>query len=258
MTNKAKKLKYLEIEDLAFSIPSRLERLWQDVKIPLAWSTAAVVSLSLLVGVSVSRSGAERLALLPYAMQDLIQKRQPGASLSAALEQRLGPYRNENTKLAAARATLEQRVAQLEESYGDITASIPKRAAVPAPAGVNVAPPADAAFKKAAEAAAGDEKSTGALTMTSRSQFGIELGTDQTMGGLRTRWVKLMEEFGMIMTGYEPLISASDSESGVTLHLVVGPFSNAQDAAEACVKLRAAGVSTCAPVPYDGQRLALR
>jgi hypothetical protein len=258
MSYKAKKPRNLDLEDLIFNFPTRFERLWQDVRIPLFWSGAAVVSLGLLVGFSVSRTGGERLALLPYEVQDLIQKRQPGASLSAALDKRLGQYNIESTKLAQARVNLEQRVAQLEETYGDITASIPKRQDIPAAANV-VAPPADANFKKTAEAAAaGDEKSAGSLTMTTRSQFGIELGTDQTMGGLRTRWINLMEQFGMIMTGYEPVISASDSEGGVTLHLIVGPFSNAQEAAEACTKLRTAGLSACAPVPYDGQRLALR
>jgi hypothetical protein len=258
MSNKAKKTRNQDLEDLVFNFPGRFERLWEDVRIPLFWSGAAVICLSLLVGFSVSRTGGERLAVLPYEMQDLIQKRQPGTSLTAALDQRLGQYRAETTKLAAARTNLEQRVAQLEETYGDITASIPIRQPTEAAASAAIAPPADASFKKTAEAAVTDEKSAGSLTMTTRSQFGIELGTDQTMGGLRTRWIKLMEQFGMIMTGYEPVISASDGEGGVTLHLVVGPFSNAQEAAEACAKLRVAGLSSCSPAPYDGQRLALR
>jgi hypothetical protein len=260
MTSKAKKHITPELEDMAYSIPSRMERLWNDIKIPLLWSSAAIVSLSLLVGFSVSREGGQRLAVLPYEMQDLIQKRQPGTSLTAALDQRLGQYKDETVKLAAARTNLEQRVAMLEESYGDITASIPQRIAVPSPQGANVAPPADTAVikKSTAQLAPSDEIATGSLTMTSRSQFGIELGTDQTMGALKTRWIKLMEQFGVIMTGYEPVINASDGKTGVMLHLVVGPFSNAAEAAEACAKLRSAGLSTCAPVPYDGQRLALR
>jgi hypothetical protein len=251
MTATAKKRKRDELEDLAFSIPARAERLWHEVKFPILWACAAVISLSLLVSFSVTRKGGERLAMLPYEMQDVLQKRAPGSSLTAALDKHFGQYRNEAARLATTRSNFEQRIAQLEENYGDITGSLPKRASVPAPAVAPVAP-------QLQKTAATDEASNGAITITTRSQFGIDLGTDQTMSALRTRWIKLMEQFGMIMTGYEPVISASDTETGVVLHLVVGPFSNAQDAAQACMKLRAAGLASCAPVPYDGQSLALR
>lgn len=249
MTDNSQKRMNREFEELSFSLPARLERLWNDVKFPLLWSCAAAISLSLLVSFAVTRTGGQRLAMLPFEMQDMIEKRNPGASLTAALDQKLTQVRTE-------RAGLEQRVALLEENYGDITASIPKR--TPAPATLTAPPTNIANIKKATLDAAGDVNTQGGVTLSTRSQFGIELGTDQSMGALRTRWVKLMEQFGTVMAGYEPVISASDSDKGVLLHLVVGPFSNAEEAAATCAKLRTSGLSICAPVPYDGQRLALQ
>jgi cell division protein FtsB len=262
MSKSAVKRKNTELEDLAYSVSIRLEHLWKDIKYPLFWSCAATISLSLLVYFSVTRTGGERLALLPYEMQDVLQKRQPGSSFSAALEQKLGQIRQENTQLVAARTKLEQRVTQLEENYSDITASIPKRspalgaATSPITQSVQVSPMT--AKIPAPATPASSEITTGSLTIATRSQFGIDLGTDHSMGALRTRWIKLMEQFGTIMTGYEPVISVSDAQGAVMLHLVVGPFSNAAEAAEICAKLRTAGMNACTPVPYDGQRLALR
>ncbi len=250
-----KKARNTDLEELVFSFPTRLERLWEDVKIPAYWSLAAIAALGILVSFSVTRKGGERLAMLPYEMQDILEKGQPGTSLNAALEQHLGHLREENVQLTVARTKLEARVAQLEESMGDITASIPKRETVPAQSATAV-PPAEAKTALASTIPVAAETG-GGVTMTSRSQFGIDLGTEQTMGALRIRWVKLMEQFGMIMAGYEPIISVRDADSAVALHLVVGPFSNAAEAAEICAKLRAAGLGACAPAPYDGQRLAL-
>jgi hypothetical protein len=43
---------------------------------------------------------------------------------------------------------------------------------------------------------------------------------------------------------------------GYTLHLVIGPMRDAADVAAFCARI-SASVPSCAPVPFDGQRLAL-
>ncbi|MES2905707.1 MAG: SPOR domain-containing protein [Pseudomonadota bacterium] len=258
----AKKTKNADLDDIIFSVPRRLERLWDEIRVPLFWSTAAVISMGILVSLSVTQKGGERLAQIPYDMQDLIQKQNPGASLSAALDKRMGSVRDENLELAAARTQLETRVAQLEDSLGDITASIPQTAKI-APAVPNTAttvapsPKELAALNKTLPQ--GDELAAkGHLTLATRSEFGIDLGGYSSLRAARDNWIKMMEQYGAIMTGYEPVITARDGGDTVSLHLVVGPFSNITDAAAACAKLRAAGMTNCAPASYDGQRLALR
>jgi hypothetical protein len=123
-----------------------------------------------------------------------------------------------------------------------------------------MAPPIQASVsaKVIAPEMSSDQTVTGSLSLATRSQFGIDLGAERSIGALRTHWIKLTEKFDAITKGYEPLISVSDAQGGVMLHLVVGPFSNAAEAAEICAKLRASGLSACTPVLYDGQRLALR
>lgn len=258
----AKKAENSDLDDLIYGIPGRLEHLWDQIKTPLFWSFAAFFSLGLLVSLSVTKKGGERLTQIPYDMQDIIEKRQQGASLSAALDRRIGPLHEESRQLVAERAKLETRIAQIEENLGDITASIPKTAKAPATAKTAVSPADDkdvAAFqKKSALANETGLSGAGGLTLATRSQFGIDLGAEQTLQGTRTRWVKLMEQYGPLMSGYEPVITVQDSGKTISLHLVVGPFSNVTEAAEACAKLRSAGYSTCTPAPYDGQRLALQ
>lgn len=248
----AKKQQNTDLDDLIFSVPNRLERLWEEIRIPLFWSLAAVISMGILVSLSVTPKGGERLAQIPYDMQDIIAKQNAGASLSAALDKRFGDVREENLQLAAARAKLEMRVAQLEDSVGDITASIPK-----APKTAAVASPL-ADSKTAVTIPDDGMKGKGAMTLATRSEFGIDLGPSESLRSARTAWVKLMEQYGSLMTGYEPLISVQDADDNVPLHLVVGPFSNLAEAASACAKLKAAGLASCAPVPYEGQRMALR
>lgn len=248
-----------DLEQLTYSFPTRLERLWGEVKTPLFWSVGAVISLGFLVAFSVTPDGGAKLAQLPYEAQDLMEKKAPGTSLAQMLDKRLGNFKEENLALAMDRAKLEMRVAQLEQSYGDITASIPiQPVAISSPPAVDTSNPNGKADIPIISPGTDVMTGKGAVTLTTRSQFGADLGPAASLNEVRARWIKLMEKFGSIMTGYEPVITAQDSARGVELRLVIGPFANVTEAANLCARLQAAGLNGCSPAPYDGQRLALR
>ncbi len=250
--NTQKKPKKQDSDLFTYSLPLRMERLWADIRAPLFWSGGALISLALLVVFSVTQQGSYRLAQLPYEMKDLIEKKAPGANLSAILDQQLSSIRTKSTLADAQRMKTEQRLAELEQSLGDVTASIPQKTQSPSQA--LPATKTEAAIAPEPELGG----ATGAMTLASRTQFGIDLGTGTSMRDIRTRWVALMEKYGALMAGYEPLISVQDAGKGIELRLVAGPFADANEAAALCAKLRGAGVPTCAPSSYDGQRLALK
>ncbi|MCC7347342.1 MAG: hypothetical protein IT538_08075 [Variibacter sp.] len=93
----------------------------------------------------------------------------------------------------------------------------------------------------------------------SRTEFGLELGTGPNLETLRALWVTLKGQHGGALEGLRPLVSIRDAgaAAGPELRLVAGPFLNAAAAARLCGVIAANG-RLCQPVPFEGQRLALR
>ena len=95
-------------------------------------------------------------------------------------------------------------------------------------------------------------------TAPTRTEFGIDLGGAQNIAALRNSWERIRRTHSSTLEGLRPVIGIRDGRSGhVELRLVVGPISNAANAAKLCATLAMSGLS-CQPTTFEGQRLALR
>jgi len=97
------------------------------------------------------------------------------------------------------------------------------------------------------------------ITGATQTQFGIDLGGETSLDGLRARWTALQSKHGKALSGLRPLVRVREgSRPGtVELHLVAGPVANAATAARVCANLQSTGIA-CRASEYDGQRLPSR
>lgn len=96
-------------------------------------------------------------------------------------------------------------------------------------------------------------------TAVIRTEFGIDVGGDQSVEGLRNMWAMLRGGHPALFENLRPVISIRDGPKpgALELRLIAGPLANASMAARYCAVLAASGL-TCQPAVFDGQRLALR
>lgn len=92
-----------------------------------------------------------------------------------------------------------------------------------------------------------------------RTEFGVDLGTANSVNGLRALWRGLLKsKANAPLAALRPIIVIKENSNGLgmQLRLVAGPLNDAGTAARIC-----AGLSlvqrTCETAIYDGQRLAL-
>ncbi|WP_342722039.1 hypothetical protein AAFG07_22210 [Bradyrhizobium sp. B097] len=92
-----------------------------------------------------------------------------------------------------------------------------------------------------------------------RTEFGVDLGTANSVNGLRALWRSLLKsKANAPLAALRPIIVIKENSNGLgmQLRLVAGPLNDAGTAAKIC-----AGLSlvqrTCETAIYDGQRLAL-
>jgi hypothetical protein len=252
------------ISDLIDPEPGRLEAIWREARRPVLWSLAAFAALGTVVVVGLTERGSERLAALPDEVATVVARLSPSVETRVASraipldEQRQRAELDERRILAA-------RLAELERGLGDVTGSIPRQTgreipseqprlapAIPMPEERSGAAPAPAQRPAAAPASAG------AVTLATRTQFGIDLGPEATVPTLRARWLRLVERHGTALNALDPTILVREGTTGApVLHLVAGPFADLAEAASLCARLRSSG-TTCSPTPYEGQRLAVR
>ncbi|HVT54669.1 MAG TPA: hypothetical protein VHD34_01280 [Xanthobacteraceae bacterium] len=97
------------------------------------------------------------------------------------------------------------------------------------------------------------------VTGATKTEFGIDLGGETSLDGLRARWKALHGHHRDTLNGMQPLVRVREgSRPGtVELHLIAGPFANAGSAARVCAKLQATGIA-CKAAEFDGQRLSVR
>jgi hypothetical protein len=115
----------------------------------------------------------------------------------------------------------------------------PSEVAVPAPAATSTAEPA-------------------AETTASVGQpYGVDLGTGVTMKSLNHRWASLRAAHPQLFEGVQPVVSIKQNpRSGRTeLHLVIGPYANAETAAQFCDLVIPFRLN-CQPTMFDGSHLA--
>jgi hypothetical protein len=94
---------------------------------------------------------------------------------------------------------------------------------------------------------------------TTKTEFGVDLGGEASMDGLRALWANLRGNHSQALANLRPVVAVRESgRAGVPeLRLIAGPLANAGAAARTCAGLQAKGVA-CQTTVFDGQRLALR
>jgi hypothetical protein len=124
--------------------------------------------------------------------------------------------------------------------------------AAPTPEVVAAASPADDAEAEGSQAAA-------PKLAVQRTEFGIDVGGANSVGGLRALWRGLLKSASNApLTTLRPIIVIREGSSGLgmQLRLVAGPLSDAAAAAKICAVL-IENRRTCETTVFDGQRLAM-
>ena len=121
----------------------------------------------------------------------------------------------------------------------------------PMPDVVASVPPADNAEPDATEAP---------KPVVQRTEFGIDLGGANSVGGLRALWRGLLKSrSNAALTTLRPIIVIREGNTGLgmQLRLVAGPLDDAAAAAKICAGLTE-NERTCETTVFDGQRLAMK
>jgi hypothetical protein len=243
------------------------------------WTLAACVAVALAVFIGNSQLGLHRIAMTLASVQ----------GVPTTLQGRDGEPRDDGDmqrlseslrQINGDRNRMIARLETIERHLDDLTGSInrggsPTRAPdasppppapaeittapVPAPSNATIAPnPAQPAQQASALATAQDAFPTETQPAT-KVDFGVDLGSAQTIDGLRVLWTQAKGRHGALLDGMRPIITIRESArpGNMELRLVVGPLPSAAIAARLCVMMTAAG-AVCQPAVFDGQRLALR
>ena len=264
------------------------------------WAGVALLFMGAAIMAARTETGQQRIARLatPSAPPvQVAQRTEPprpvGADPLAIYETRR--LADQVRLLAAEREQLIERMAAMERTVGDVTASIP-RDRMPSPSSdaapnreipiprqavrmIETAPPVPRQPAATGAESSGDggapstapvptpapnvglTPSPAAQESTAiRTEFGVDLAGDSSIEALRTRWQQLRSQHGPILEGLRPVVAvqeAANRPGSVELRLIVGPLSNANAATRLCATFSVAGVN-CKPAAFDGQRLALR
>lgn len=118
---------------------------------------------------------------------------------------------------------------------------------------------AQAATDQAATTDVASTSSAAPSAPVQRTEFGVDLGSANSIDGLRALWRGILRAHSKEVGSLEPIIVIKERTNGLgmRLHLVAGPLSDAAAAAKICAAL-AERKRSCETSVYDGQRLALR
>ncbi len=93
-----------------------------------------------------------------------------------------------------------------------------------------------------------------------RTEFGVDLGTANSVNGLRMLWLGLLKSrSNAALAALRPIIVIKEGNKGLgmQLHLVAGPLNDAGAAAKICAVLTE-NKRPCETTIFDGQRLSLK
>lgn len=94
-----------------------------------------------------------------------------------------------------------------------------------------------------------------------RTEFAVELGSANSISGLRALWRGLLKTHSnrAALAELQPIIVLRESNPGLgmQLKLAAGPLHDAAEAAKICAALTESGKRTCETTVFDGQRLAM-
>lgn len=260
--------------------PSPWQGLWRQA----GWGLAATAALSLAVLSGRDDTSPQWLA----GMVSSLHAHEPGVhsfDAETAARQLAQALRS----LADDRDRLATRLNAVEREMRDLSGTIKQqieaakadaiKTAKQAPPWPDSAPPvpmtlADVAVMvkriSPAPATAADPASAAAATNTAEpapadasgslgQAYGVDLGTASTMKTLHQRWATLRTAHPQLFEGVQPVVSVKqNARTGRTeLHLIVGPYANAETAAQFCDYVVPFHVN-CQPAMFDGSRLALQ
>jgi hypothetical protein len=246
------------------------------------WAGAATIAVLIAIIAANTETGVRRIATLvsPEPQGEPVRGAR-GPNIASRFDAELEARKlSESVRiLSADRDRLIARVAVLERNLDDVTGSIPanppgtqKQAPVPllpqVPPQAMAPPPAQPAAPPAAgaPAPAPGRVTTTAITppgpsesVATKTEFGIDVGGNASMDGLRTLWTNLKAAQPAMFQGLRPVIAIREGAKpgAVELRLIAGPLANAGVAARLCASLAAVG-QVCQPAVFDGQRLALQ
>ncbi|MGU9981400.1 hypothetical protein ACJ4V0_15295 [Phreatobacter sp. HK31-P] len=267
----------------------------------MTWAGVALLAVSAALLAARSETGAQRIARLtaPVAPVQQAQRAEPPRPATDPLllyeTRRLA---DQVRLLAAEREALAERVASMERSVGDVTASIPRtevtgpatRQAVrviptspppsaaatpPAPPSLPASPapaatvipdtpaatsaPASAPVPTPSPAAVAAAPPEAQESTTIRTDFGVDLAGDQSIDALRSRWQQLRAQHGPVLEGLRPVISIQEGGRPGSVELrLVVGPLSNANAAARLCATLSLAGVNCKTAVFDGQRLALR
>jgi hypothetical protein len=128
----------------------------------------------------------------------------------------------------------------------------PAKAITAAPVAVASVPPADNAGP--------DAQATPPRLAVQRTEFGVDVGGANSVGGLRALWRGLLKSRSNApLAALHPIIVVKEGSNGLgmQLRLVAGPLGDAAAAAKICAVMNE-NERTCETAVFDGQRLAMK
>lgn len=241
-----------------------------------AWGCAAAAALIAAVAASRSEIGVQRIAPILsswHAAQNQVPPHSFDAEAAArTLAQAVRDLREDRDRLV-------KRLTAVEHGMDDLTGSIQKQieeakaASSPAPTAwpldappVPMTPADIAAMVKSVSppnsAAAADATSPPADAAPAAAPppaYGADVASAGSMKTLHSRWAGLRNAHRQIFEGLQPVVSLQENPrtNRIELHLLVGPFANADAAAQFCVALTKFR-QPCEPTILDGSHLALQ
>jgi hypothetical protein len=260
------------------------------------WGLSATGALAIAVAAAFSDAGSRRLlaSAPPSNAASVVQKAAPPAAPAPDRDAESRRVSEVLGALAADREQMVARIGAIERNLEDVTGSIQRQAAAaaaapspPVPASHQATipaalpptkeaaltpaepgnparpPPAPAAPSNpggADQALAPAEPPvapSAAEAVTTRTEFGVDVGGAASFDGLRALWASTKGSNAALLEGLHPVVATRENSrtKAVELRLIAGPLANLEAAARLCAMLTAAR-RYCLPVAFEGQRLA--
>lgn len=253
---------------------------WQGLWRQAGWGLAAAAALSVAVLSSREEAAPQRLA----GFFSSLHSQQSGSSFDAEgaarqLAQALRGLADDRDRLATRLNAFEREMRdtnagtkqQIEAAKADAIKTAKQappwpESAPPVPMTLadvavmvkRISPPPAGTADQAPATTAAEQAPPEAAASVGQS-YGVDLGTASTIKTLHQRWAALRTAHPQLFEGVQPVVSVKQNpRSGRTeLHLIVGPYANAETAAQFCDFVVPFHVN-CQPAMFDGSRLALQ
>jgi len=173
--------------------------------------------------------------------------------MSGAIKQQIEAAKSEAIKTAKQAPPWPESAPPVPMTLADVAVMV--KTVSPAPAGA-AEPPSPSVATSATNT---DEHASPDTTASLGQAYGADLGTASTMKTLHHRWASLRAAHPQLFEGIQPVVSVKQNPrtDRTELHLIVGPYANAETAAQFCDFVVPYHVN-CQPAMFDGSRLALQ